>query len=109
MYTHALGEGAGSRIAVVEAMAKMQAKSYQATGSAMHFPKDEQCPGEYQCWWCRVRPIIKHQHRPVGYGLTSLLNGYERGHIIFVHSCTLTSSAVRTALYCLVKVNSGKW
>ena len=60
MYSHALGERADSKIAVKEAMAEMQAKLYQTTGSAMHFPKDEQRPGEYQCWWCRVRSIIKH-------------------------------------------------
>ena len=96
MYSHALGERAESKIAVVEAMATMEAKLYQITGPAMHFPKDKRRLMGYQCRWCGVQPIIKHQYDLVGYSLASLLNSYGGGHIIFVHNFTLTKLAVRT-------------
>ena len=76
MYSHALGERAESKIAVVDALAKMQARMYRKTPAVMHPPKDEQRPWEYQFRWCRVRPIIKHQYDLVGYSLASLLNSY---------------------------------
>ena len=44
MYSHALGERADSKITVVEAMAKVQAKLYETIGAIMHPPKHEQCP-----------------------------------------------------------------
>ena len=108
MYSHALGELAESKIAVVEAMAKMQARMYRKTAAVMHPPKDEQRPWEYQCQWCRVRPTIKHQHDPVGYMLASLLNSYERDRIVSVHDIALTNSAVRTAVLLPCESEFGK-
>ena len=44
MYSDALGEQADSMNAIIEAMAKMQARTYQTIGAVMHPPKDKPCP-----------------------------------------------------------------
>ena len=73
MYSDALGEQADSMNAIIEAMAKMQARTYQTIGAVMHPPKDKPCPLEYQFQWCRIHTTVQHENESVRYSLASLL------------------------------------